>query len=281
MYLRHSVEHPGRWRLSARAVAAAHLLKRSRRKRTVRLREGGKLRVDGSSQTGRIVYATGTYEPATTRIVRKVLRRGDLMVDVGANIGFFCIVAARSVGPGGRVVAFEPSADSRDQLLANVALNRLENVEVHSEALGATSARAFFYPGPAADSGLASLRPLPDSLPIPVSQVRFDDIERGPRPVRLVKIDVEGGELSVLQGMTRCLDADRPDVVVEVTDSFLRTMNGSAAELFGFLQAHGYRMYRIGDDGSLRHIPDSVHLARCPGQFNAYCTTKGEGILSC
>jgi FkbM family methyltransferase len=274
MYLRHTPPHPGRWRLALRAVSLAPVLKRSTRPRVVRIPGGGRLEVDGSSQTGRILYATGEYEPATARLITASLRPGDLMVDVGANIGFFSILAARRVGPSGRVLAFEPAAPVRARLEANLRLNGLDNVDVRGDALGAATGPTTFYPGPSTDTGLASCRPLPASASITIDQVRFDDLTAGLPAVRLIKIDVEGAELNVLQGMSACLRRDRPDLIVEFTDAFLRALGGSAEALHAFLCGHGYAVSLIREDGALEPIPDATHLARCPGQFNAFCSAR-------
>jgi ribosomal protein L11 methylase PrmA len=94
-YLRHAPAHRGRWRLIAPAVALAPALKATRRSAVIRVREGFRFRVDGTSQTGRILYATGEYEAPTTRVIKRLLKPGDTVIDVGANIGYFSVVGAR------------------------------------------------------------------------------------------------------------------------------------------------------------------------------------------
>ncbi len=165
-YVRHSPEHRGHWRLASLAVAWAPLLKDLARPKTVRLREGFRLIVDGRSQTGRIAYATGRYEPAITALIRTVVRPNDAVVDVGANIGYFSLLSSRAVGPDGRVLAFEPAPMVRTALLANLALNRTRNVTVHDVALGAGDGEVRFFCGPEKDSGLGSLRRLDDGTEI-------------------------------------------------------------------------------------------------------------------
>ena len=137
-YLRVAPEHPGRWRLAQLAVRWAPMLKGLPRPVIIRVKDGFKLLVDGSSQTGRIAYATGSYEPATTAALKSRLRSGETAVDVGANIGYFSLVAARAVGAGGRVVAFEPVAEVRQALAENVRINGA-SVEIRDEALADTT----------------------------------------------------------------------------------------------------------------------------------------------
>ena len=275
-YVRHAPPHPGQWRLAHLAVQWAPLLKTARRPRIVRLREGFRLLVDGKSQTGRIAYATGGYEPRTTKIMQALVHPGDTVIDVGANIGYFSIVAARAAGKIGRVLAFEPVPDVRQSLIANLRLNHLEHVSVRSEALSAASGEATFYLGPQQDTGLGSLRALAEGREMRVQQMRFDDLWDRQTRVALVKIDVEGAEHQVLQGMTDCLAGDRPDILLEVTDEYLRGLGSSAQTLFAFLTSRGYSMYEIPDEGPLIPVRTTADLAKCPSQFNALCTVKAD-----
>ena len=271
-YLRHAPDHRGRWRLIAPAVALAPVLRSRTQPFVIRVRDGFRMRIDGSSQTGRMLYATGEYESETSRLVQRLLGPGQTMIDVGANIGYFSIVGARAVGTQGQVVAFEPVTAVRERLLANLRLNGLTNVTVRVEALSARSGTAVFFTGPQDDTGLASLRPLAASTQVNVAQARFDDLWDASRPVALVKIDVEGAELAALEGMAGCLDRDSPDLIVEVTDDYLRAMDASAVSLVTFLADKGYAMYRI-DHHALVPV-DAAHLDQCPSQFNALFTKR-------
>jgi FkbM family methyltransferase len=275
-YMRHVPTHPGQWRIANWAVRSAPLLKNVRQPIVIRLREGFRFRVEGSSQTGRIAYATGRYEPGTTAIIKARVRARDTVVDVGANIGYFSIVAARAVGPEGRVLAFEPVPAVRASLVSNLRLNDLEQVDVHDEALGATTEDVSFYPGPTDDSGLASLRPVAGSDEVRVRQIRFDDLWDRASRVGLIKIDVEGAELRVLEGMTACLTRDRPDLILEFTDEYLKALGSSAASLLAFVTNHGYRTYEILETGQLVPVRAETDLATCPTQFNAFCTTNED-----
>jgi FkbM family methyltransferase len=276
-YLRNVPDHPGRWRLIDPAVALAPALRSSTQPIVIRLRDGLRMQIDGSSQTGRMLYATGEYESETSRLVQRLLRPGQTMIDVGANIGYFTLVGARAVGPQGRVVAFEPVAGVRERLVTNLRLNGLANVTVRDEALSASSGTAVFFTGPQDDTGLASLRPLKASTQVSVVQARLDDLWDAGRPIALIKIDVEGGEMAAIEGMTECLSRHSPDLIVEVTDEYLRALGASAGSLVSFLADRGYKMYRIDHDG-LVPIAGTAHLDGCPSQFNALFTKTPDSL---
>jgi FkbM family methyltransferase len=272
-YLRNAPDHPGRWRLIGPAVALAPALRSRTRPIVINVRDGFRMQIDGSSQTGRILYATGEYESETSQLIQRLLGPGQTMIDVGANIGYFAIVGARAVGSQGRVVAFEPVTGVREQLVRNLQLNGLANVTIRDEALSARSGTAVFFTGPQDDTGLASLRPLAASAQVRVAQARLDDLWDARQPIALIKIDVEGAELAALEGMAECLSRHSPDLIVEMTDEYLRALGASAASLLAFLAEKGYSMYRI-DHHALVPIPGPADLARCPSQFNALFTKR-------
>lgn len=150
------------------------------------------------------------------RLMSRVLTRGATVADVGANIGFNTVYAARSVGPSGRVVAVEPAGDNLAVLRSNVERNRLANVVIMPVAAGrARETRDFYQRGPL--SAVNSLfresvyAHVTDVFEVSVQTV--DSMVHG--AVDLVKIDVEGAELEVLEGMTRLLRVPSLRLVVE------------------------------------------------------------------
>ena len=167
----------------------------------------------------RHLFLTGEYEPGTLSLMKEVLRAGDVFVDAGANLGLMTIHAAGLVGNEGTAVAFEPSPTICQSLRQNIALNACTNVEVHQVALGEGSAKATYYARPGANIGSGSLIGSPDAVAqteVPVRALEDSLDPRHRRRLRLIKIDVEGYELSVLKGSRALLTTSpRPLLCVE------------------------------------------------------------------
>lgn len=240
--------------------------------RVVRTRDGFRMRVRLGDWLGRHVYVTGEYEPATTDVIRALVARGDTVVDVGANAGYFTLLTGRHVGSAGRVYAFEPLPAVRDQLVENVRLNAATQVVVRPEALADAPGEVAFYVGPTDHMGVSSLRPVDGhTARLTLRTGRLDDLLPPDVRVGLVKIDVEGAEYLALRGMEGRLRRDRPDIVAEVTDTFLRELGHSTEMLFDFLLGLGYRAYRIETKG-LRPVTAAAVVAL--GQSNVLFTAR-------
>jgi FkbM family methyltransferase len=175
----------------------------------------------------RTLYAIGTYGPALVRFLRRKLRQGDVVVDVGAHIGVHAPTAAarlRRLG-GETVVAFEPARDSAAKLRAAEARNRLD-ITVVETALGAEPGTAELLADPAydhADAGVRSLHGSGTRVQV-VTVTTFDAWAAEARVGRLdlVKLDVEGAELEALRGMAESPRRLRPRaLVVEVKQRIL------------------------------------------------------------
>ncbi|MEQ9453428.1 MAG: FkbM family methyltransferase, partial [Phycisphaeraceae bacterium] len=153
--------------------------------------------------------AFGLYELATARLLRRVVREGDVVVDGGANLGYFTLLMATLVGPaekGGRVHAFEPDPRNRKRLMDHLALNGLEDrVTVHGVALsdrgGWATLHRFVETDSAHNHGMSSLYGAEEGATegYDVETVRLDEVVGG-ADVRLMKLDLEGAEPLAVAG---------------------------------------------------------------------------------
>jgi FkbM family methyltransferase len=204
--------------------------------------------VDLSTRHGRQLFACGFCEPAAWAM-RSLLKPGDVVIDGGANIGIYTILAAAAVGPKGRVIACEPSPGTIAMLRENVRLNDFRWVDVQECALAAEPGRRQFHaftPG----SGYSSFAPADQGsgTQVEVAVTTLDDLaEPLLARIALVKLDTEGAELLALQGARRLLGEARPDFIVELEPEHLERQGASVEEVQTLFTEAGYAGLAIVD----------------------------------
>ena len=189
------------------------------------------------------------FEPETIPLFVELARTARGFADVGANTGYFSLLAA-AVNPDVDVVAFEPGQYSRDRLRRNLALNHFERrCEVRREALCDETGEATFYmPGSTEQADAAAslseeIGWLPGAVQVTVPVTTFDRAWADRGPCDLVKLDVEGGEDRGLRGMHDTLNRHRPSLIVECNPG------GPHARIEQLLRPLGYRAFHLLPDG--------------------------------
>lgn len=176
----------------------------------------------------------GMYEAAKQRQMVAHIRPGDVVWDIGANVGFYSLLAAVLVGDSGRVHAFEPAPLHLGYLHEHLRLNPKATIEVHELALASEPGTLRF----AAGEGMSSGKLSPDGeLEVPVATIDtlIDEGLAGPD---VIKMDIEGAELGALQGAARCLADRRPRLFLathgdEVHRGCVALLRGKGYELRG------------------------------------------------
>jgi FkbM family methyltransferase len=213
-------------------------------RRTVVVTEGQAAGLKLSVRRADPAFARGTYEAPMQEAIGLNLRPGDVFYDVGANIGFFSLIAARCVGPAGRAYAFEPVPENARAIRRSARLNGMDIVEVFVEAVGATTGRSkLMLADHIGGAMLASAGMPPDvraELHVRVTTLDEAIASRELRPPSLVKIDVEGAEMDVLTGMSETLRVHRPKVIYEVDGATAEEVNHKASEIAARIRAAGY-----------------------------------------
>lgn len=199
---------------------------------------------------GASVYL-GLVEPEQTAELTRHLAPGMTVFDVGANAGYYTVLAGRRVGPTGRVVAIEPLLCNVQHLARNVALNRLDNVAIVTAAVSDHFGVANFALGAncamghLADDDMSEIRTgAHASAPLTlVATITLDSlVDRIGRQPDLVKIDVEGAEMEVLRGAVDTLSGARCTIFLSVHSDALR------ASCRAVLDSYGYAMVPISGD---------------------------------
>jgi len=190
-------------------------------KRTVEINHrGNKMLVSlEDSGPGNIIFFTKNYEEFISELIEDFLEPGMTFVDAGANIGYHSLTAARSVGSSGSVFAFEPEKKNVDLLKKNVALNNYENVSIIEKALSNKTSKTKLFIDKAnfgAHSIMKSRSFMRKALEI--ETITLDKFfSNSPKNIDLLKIDVEGAEILVLEGAEKILDQDKLKIIFEIS----------------------------------------------------------------
>lgn len=186
----------------------------------------------------------GTFETAERALVRDLLRPGMTVLDVGAHAGLYTMTAARLVAPGGRVIAFEPSARERARLERHLRLNRMREVTIEPLAVGAVEGEVDLFVVDGKQTGSNSLRPPPGesvrAARVPICRLDAYVTRHRLGRIDFVKVDVEGGERDVLRGAAALFGRDRPVLMCEIEPARIAPWNYDPREIFDLVSAWNY-----------------------------------------
>ena len=191
------------------------------------------------------------------RMYLSIVRKGDVVIDVGANVGYFTKLFSDLVGPGGEVHAFEPLQSTFQLLSRNIRrFPAHRNVSLNCLALGDQNQKTILYV-PDSDHVQAALTRHRDGSwisnqirAVNVEMIRLDRYaERFPK-IDFVKCDVEGAELLVLRGGQSTLRRCRPNIFLELEERWTSSFGWTAADVVRFLREIGYQyFYGLGNRG--------------------------------
>jgi len=228
----------------------------------IKIDRGVRMRLHFDSELSRLIYVDD-FERTEREFLKKFLKPGDLFVDIGANIGLFSLIAARAIGPSGKVFAFEPTGRIYGRLTHSVRLNAFQNISCFRLALSdRTGQQDFFMYKDGFDAW--------NSFALPASGWAFKHERVACETwdcfalandllgkVVMVKLDVEGWEARVLRGAAQTLRRDdAPLMQVEFTDAAAASAGSSCKDLYRILEDFGYLMFVYDPrKGELVHDP--------------------------
>lgn len=207
----------------------------------------------------------GNYETVVLDWLRRNLNSGETFWDVGANVGFYAIIAAKLVGPTGHVVGVEADPETAKIITANFEINHLANARVVSAALTDTIGTVRFGRAPATGwSGIYYEKP---EEWVSVQALTGDTLMKslGISRVHAIKIDVEGSEAHVLRGMSEILAQNKPRLLIEVH----RTYAGVEEQVAGILAEGDFEC------DVLDKADATMHLVATPREYVSDAPTKG------
>ena len=170
------------------------------------------------------LFFHGYYEPEIINYIKKYLPKGGTFVDVGANVGMHSLIASKTVGANGNVIALEPVGTHMERLMRNFELNGLNNAVFLQLAASDVGGKALFYLPKSEDKGIGSLYKdtknflegdIEESL---VKTKTLDEILKDKTRVDFIKIDTEGNDGKVLMGALKTIEKFQPVIIFEYTD---------------------------------------------------------------
>jgi FkbM family methyltransferase len=233
------------------------------------------------------IYKNGFFEANLVNFFVNVLDEGDTFLDIGAHVGYYSMLASSLVGESGRVISFEPTPRTFALLSQNTASKR--NVTIHNVAVFDEEKEIEFYDyGPAFAALNSTTCRTSDQIPfrlngtkLSVKTVAIDAVceLEGIEPT-VVKVDAEGAERKVLEGMPRTLAATRPLITLEVGAG--EEWRDETLGAFDFLLARGYECFVISASGSLVwHTPRiEGHMENLLFVHSTKCSRIGN-LISC
>jgi FkbM family methyltransferase len=257
------------------------------------LPNGLTMNCDLKDHVQRHIYYSGVYEPIEAHLFCRLISEGQTVFDVGSNVGQYALLASTLVGPSGRVYAFEPVPKNHSRNAAHLQSNRVNNVFL--QKLAAWNKRGELELGLASDmtenDGSFSIGAVTSSAvePIKATAVPLDDFvsENKIPQIHLVKMDIEGAELSALEGFRQTLKRDHPVLLMEVNKLACERMGYRPQALWDLIVKDlGYRPWKIGKSATEWTElldPSSIEQANCLFTFGDLpeCISNSWTVRSC
>ncbi len=195
------------------------------------------------------------YDAFALKMVRRLVRFDDVVLDVGANIGYFTLVLAESVGGNGRVFAFEPDSDNCRILRKNLSVNGYDRVTVEPKAVSDGDGKANLYLSLRSCGHHSLFGADQEGGSVAVETVSLDSYFPAGSRVDFIKMDIEGAEVSALEGMTRVL-SDNPQLILlgEFYPAALSRAATSPCAYLDLLITQGFILYHV-DEKNQRLVP--------------------------
>jgi len=197
----------------------------------------------------------GVYEEFETEIVKKIIKKGDVVVDVGANIGYYTLIFAKLVGKEGKVFAFEPEPTNFNILKKNVKINEYENVTLINKAVSNKTGKMTLDLDEI-NKGGHSISKNNSEKTIEIESIRLDDyFKTYYGKINFIKLDIEGAEVEAIKGMSEILGKnEEANIMAEYNPQSLSNLGTNSEEYLTSLMKFGFKIYDL-DAGRKKMVP--------------------------
>lgn len=214
----------------------------------------------------------GEYEKTQTEIFLSTLKPEDTVLDIGANIGYYTVLAGKAVGQKGRIIAFEPDRENNILLDKNITLNKLTNVTVINKAVSRSTATLEFNSAPnKAESGLSQGK---ETGSYTVCAIALDDFlsSQNFKKINVIKIDIEGAEIGALEGGRKELSKMKDvTLFIEYNPASLKLYQKDPTELLAIISDFGFTIEHIIDHTQDKLLPYSQNALQRVLGHTTYC----------
>ena len=199
------------------------------------------------------LVAIGEYEPIETKILQILTRDSRSVLDVGANVGYYTVELSRHLAPHGKLLSFEPVENSYLQLEKNIEVNEIRNlVQTFQLGLSDSDKEIDIFLPQVSGSSAASLKNLHPEEDYKTERIKITTLDQvyGTLEIEhcdLVKIDVEGGELQVIQGGMETITKFKPIIFAELLRKWSAAFSYSPNHVLAILQNLGYRCWGVSE----------------------------------
>ena len=216
------------------------------------------MQVNPSEHIQQQLFWYGYYEKEIGDLIKKILKPDDVFLDIGANIGYFSLLAAIYL-PTANIISFEPVKLVFKQFEENISFNNISNITPINAAVGEKDDMKEIYVSAEDNLGMSSFQK-PENYSGNNEKVKVIAIDSwfrssGLSKIDLIKIDIEGSELFALKGMNETLLEFKPLIIIEINPDTLRLFNQNSLDIFGHLKQLGFSGFRISKTGKLAEYP--------------------------
>jgi len=189
------------------------------------------------------------FEPIETEFVKREIKKGDTVLDIGANIGYYTLIFAKLVGENGKVFAFEPDPENFELLKKNVKINNYKNVVLIKKAVSNKSGKIKLYLSEDNKGGHRIYNSYDGRKSIEIESLKLDDyFKEFKGRINFIKIDIEGAEYAALEGMNSILRKNKKiKLMTEFLPSGLKDFGIDPERYLEFFVKHGFKLYNINE----------------------------------
>jgi len=219
----------------------------------------------------------GFFEPTETALVKREIKEGDVILDIGANIGYYTLIFAKLAGEKGRIFAFEPDPDNFFLLKKNVEINNFRNVTLIKKGVSSKNEKVSLYLDEE-NKGNHTIFPQKGRKSIEVEVVRLDDyFEDYEGKINFIKIDIQGAEIIALQGMRNILEKNKEvKILAEFWPEGFENYGIKSEDYLSLFSQFGFKLYDVSR-GKNQIAPVSIpeflkiHASEKRNQSSLFC----------